>query len=451
MSAIPGWDPYSFRGKVAAQQPNFDPGELARAVASLERLPPLIAPGEIDALYSQLKDASRGHRFVLHGGDCAERFRDCNQDAIIAKLKIILQMSLVLTYGARRPVVRIGRMAGQYAKPRSQDTEQVNGVTLPTFRGDNVNELDADPDKRRPNAARLEEGYFRSGLTLNYVRALVKGGFASLREPEHWELPFFPDAGVHASFREIASRIRDAIDYFESFGSVSSTLREVDFFSSHEALVLPYEAALTRELEEPFHGFTHYNGGAHLLWIGERTRALDGAHVEYCRGLANPLGLKVGANMGADALLRLIEVLDPGNLPGRLTLITRMGRTKVSEALPPLVRAVKAEGRNVLWSCDPMHGNTQTVRGFKTRAMADIVGELSSAFAIHRAEGGQLGGVHFELTADDVTECLGGAQDVQPEHLGERYDSGCDPRLNYAQSMEIAFLIARLLKDSRAS
>lgn len=441
------WTPTSWRAFIAAQQPQYpDPRALEDALARLRVLPPLVAVEEINTLKAQLAEASVGKRFVLQGGDCAERFSDCNTQAILRKLKIILQMSLVLTYGARRPVIRIGRIAGQFAKPRSNDTEQVGGVSMNVYRGDNVNDLQATAEQRQPDPARLERGYFTAAASLNFIRALIRAGFASLRSPDHWQLDFLPASETHAAFSQIAEKIRDAIDYFESLGPVSPNLKEVDFYTSHEALLLPYEEALTRYDEG---SKAHYNLGAHFVWIGERTRALDGAHVEYFRGLANPIGLKLSGSSTPASVVALIEKLDPANDPGRLTLITRFGHEKIAAALPPLVRAVRAAGRRVVWSCDPMHGNTQTVEGYKTRDFSHILAELTHAFQIHRAEGSHLGGVHFELTGENVTECLGGAKPLSRRDLETAYQTGCDPRINYAQSMEMAFLISQLLVDSK--
>ncbi|MDQ3263567.1 MAG: 3-deoxy-7-phosphoheptulonate synthase class II [Myxococcota bacterium] len=440
------WEPKSWRSRVAAQQPDYpDRAALDQVLGRLHHYPPLVSVGECQRLRQQLAEAAAGQRFLLQGGDCAERFVDLTGRGVVNKLKILLQMSLVLSYGARKPIIRVGRMAGQYAKPRSSGTEVVGGVELPTFRGDNVNDLAADPRLRTPDPARLERGYFSSAATLNFVRALLKGGFANLREPEHWQLDFIPASGIHAGYREIADRIRDAIDYLESLGSAGEGVHEVDFFTSHEALLLPYEEALTRQRQGD-RGF--HNLGAHFLWLGERTRQLDGAHVEYFRGIQNPIGVKLGPGVSPEELLRLIDLLDPDALPGRLTLITRFGKEKISRVLPPLVRAVKEAGRQVLWSCDPMHGNSHTTAdGLKTRAFDDIGSELKTAFEIHHAEGSVLGGVHFELTGENVTECVGGVEALVAADLRRAYESGCDPRLNYAQSMEMAFLIGALLRQ----
>ena len=440
------WTPSSWRGFAAAQQPDYpDQAALDAVCGEIAGLPPLVFSGEVDTLKSQLADAAEGRRFILHGGDCAERFGDCSGDAVVRKLKILLQMSLVLTYGARKPVVRIGRVAGQYGKPRSRSTETVDGVEMATFRGEIVNDLRADATLRTPDPARLREAYFRSTATLNFVRALIDGGFADLHHPEFWELGFMTGSPVGLEYQRMAERIRDAVSYMESLGGLEqSALRRIEMFTSHEGLLLPYEQAHTRQVVR---ATGHYNLGAHFLWIGDRTRQLDGAHVEYFRGIENPIGVKVGPTCAPEELLRLVERLGPE--PGRVTLITRFGRDHVAAHLPPLVRAVEQAGLPVVWSCDPMHGNTRAAQGRKTRVFDDILAEVDQVFAVHSAEGTHLGGVHFELTGDNVTECIGGADGVGEADLGRRYETGCDPRLNYRQSLEMAFALARLLAPSQ--
>lgn len=444
MVTDPTWTIDSWRARIAKQQPSYpDPKKLEEVLTRVRTLPPLVSTGEVGRLKAELAEASAGRRFVLQAGDCAERFSDCTAITITRKLKILLQMSLVLTYGARIPVVRIGRIAGQYAKPRSADTEKVDGLEVPTYRGDAVNDLAPTLEARVPDPRRLEQAYHSSAATLNFIRALVHGGFANLRSPEHWQLDFSQGTAEHERYRQVAHRIHDAIDYLESLGGLNESLREVDFFSSHEALLLPYEEALTRTSRLRV---GEYNLGAHFLWLGERTRQLDGAHVEYLRGIANPIGVKLGPSVTPDDALRLIERLDPKNEPGRLTIISRHGAAKVAESLPPLVRAIRREGRRVVFSCDPMHGNTITAGAYKTRDFEAIVRELRTAFEVHRAEGGELNGVHFELTGENITECIGGAEGLKSEDLSRSYETGCDPRLNYSQSMEIAFLITRCLQ-----
>lgn len=442
------WSPSSWRIMPAAQQPCYDDdAEVERTLAEVRELPPLVFSGEVENLKAQLAEAAAGRRFVLQGGDCAERFCDCTSAAIVRKLKILLQMGLVMTYGARKPVIRLGRIAGQFAKPRSQAVEDVDGVQLPTYRGDNINGVEASAEARRPAPWRLLRSYFHSAATLNFIRALVDGGFADLRRPEHWQLDWVCDSEQRHAYQDVADRIRDAIDYIDCMdgsGLHESVLGQVEFFTSHEGLVLGYEEAHTRR---PPRRERYYNLGAHFLWIGDRTRQLDGAHVEYFRGIANPVGVKVGPGLGADELVRLCERLSPEREPGRITLITRFGCGRIHDHLPPLIRAVKANGIAVLWSCDPMHGNTRRHGALKTRDFDAILAELEAAFEIHRAEDSHLAGVHFELTGDNVTECIGGAQGLSGDDLLRCYESGCDPRLNYGQSLEMAFLIARMLSE----
>jgi 3-deoxy-7-phosphoheptulonate synthase len=409
-------------------------------------LPPLVNQGEVEALRAHLAKAARGEAFLLHGGDCAERFADCNKNAIEAKLKILLQMSLVLTWGARIPVIRIGRMAGQYAKPRSKDTERVDGVEFPSYRGDNINAIDSKASARLADPQRLIQAYYHSAATLNYARALVGGGFADLRHPQHWDLGFVRSAANREKYEDIVARLRDAIDFVESAGvRGTSTFKTVELFCSHEGLLLDYEEAFTEPVGENW-----YNLGAHFLWIGERTRQLDGAHVEYFRGIENPIGVKTGPSIEPDELVKLITTLEPENRPGRITVITRLGAEKVTELLPPLINAVTKAGRVVTWVCDPMHGNTvNTDAGLKTRDYDSILTELEIAFAAHQAAGSYLGGVHFELTGEDVTECTGGPQELSVADLSRSYETYCDPRLNYAQSLEMALRTAQRLQSRR--
>jgi 3-deoxy-7-phosphoheptulonate synthase len=435
------------------QQPVYDDEARRDAVlAQLARLPPLVAPGSVDHLRHLLAEVAQGKRFLLQGGDCAERFEDCAESAIAAKLKILLQMSVVLTHGLRQPIVRVGRLAGQYAKPRSAAVESVEGLSLPVYRGDLVNGFAPAPESRRPDPERLLHAYFHAAATLNYVRALIEAGFADLHHPERWNLGFIGESARHQEYTEIVARILDAISFMEACGSdLASVLGRIDFFTSHEALVLSYEEALTRTEEDAF-GLTRgvgssgrpYNLGAHMLWIGDRTRDLEGAHVEYVRGLANPVGVKVGPTCTPEELVRLADRLNPTNEWGRLTLITRLGAERVADLLPK-VAAIQAAGAHVLWSCDPMHGNTiRTAGGVKTREFERILAELKGTFAVHAEAGTILGGVHLELTGEDVTECLGGSRRLGESDLLTRYDTYCDPRLNEEQSLEVAFLIAGL-------
>ena len=417
-------------------------------MTEVRALPPLVNHGEVDALRAHLAKAAKGEAFLLQGGDCAERFADCTKTSIEAKLKILLQMSLVLTWGARIPVIRVGRMAGQYAKPRSNDTETVNGMELPSYRGDNVNAIKPDAAARIADPQRLVKAYHHSTATLNYVRALVDGGFADLHHPQHWDLGFVRSEAQRKEYEDMVERIRDAIDFVESTGVRSTAaLKTIELFSSHEGLLLAYEEVMTEKVNDKW-----YNLGAHFLWIGDRTRNLGDAHLEYFRGIENPIGVKVGKQMQPQELVEIITTLEPANRPGRITLISRVGAANVREALPPLIAAVREAGRVVTWVCDPMHGNTTvTDTDLKTRNYDLILEELAAAFEIHQEQGGHLGGVHFELTGDDVTECTGGPQELSEADLSRSYETYCDPRLNYAQSLELALRIAQRLQTHRAA
>ena len=438
----PRWHPHRWRQFPAAHQPTYaDPAACDRALERLAGLPPLVFPGEIERLKSQIAEAARGERFILHGGDCVERFVDCNPTAITNKLKILLQMSVVLSHAARRPVVRIGRIAGQYFKPRSSETEVIDGQTVLTYRGDTINGF--APDEREPDPNRLIEGYFHATATLNHIRSMIDGGFADLHHPYTWNLDSIERSEKWEEYKSIVESILDAIHFMESFGGVNAeSLGRVEFFTSHEGLHLGYESALTRAETDRFYALS-----AHLLWIGERTRAADGAHVDFFRGVSNPIGLKVSTKATAGDLIDLCRILNPDNEPGRLCLITRLGASAVTSALPPLLKAVQDEGASVAWMCDPMHGNTVTTgSGHKTRHFSDVLNELSETHAVHAENGSTLAGVHFELTGEDVTECIGGAANLEEADLPLNYQSYCDPRLNYAQSMEMAFLISGLLR-----
>jgi 3-deoxy-7-phosphoheptulonate synthase len=444
----PTWSPASWRAFPVSQQPTYrDAAAVTRALARVAELPPRVASGEVLALREQLARAARGEAFVLQGGDCAERFEDCERGRIEAKLKILLQMSLVMTWGGRVPVVRIARMAGQYAKPRSSDTEVIDGVELPSYRGDHVHGAAPTPAAREPDPARLVEASLLASATLNYARALLDGGFADLHNPQHWDLGFVQDLKQRAEYEAVVVRLLDAIDFVESTGVRAPSLQTVELFTSHEGLLLPWEEAQTVRV-----GDSWFNLGAHMLWIGDRTRQLDGAHVEYFRGIANPIGVKVGPSLAPEDLVALLAALEPDDRPGRLTLITRLGAGGgVGAHLPRFIEAVRASGRrNALWSCDPMHGNTvKTSSGIKTRHFDSVLAELRESVAVHATCGSRLGGVHFELTGDDVTECVGGPQKLSEHDLARCYESGCDPRLNYAQSLEMAFLLARQLAERR--
>jgi 3-deoxy-7-phosphoheptulonate synthase len=443
------WHPASWHGKPAQQQPTYpDKQALDAVVAQLARLPPLVVSWEIEALKEEIAAAQRGERFVLQGGDCAESLEDCESDKIAKKLKILLQMSLVLVHGLKKPVVRIGRMAGQYAKPRSADTETRDGVTLPCYRGDNVNRPGFTIEDRTPDPQLLLRGYERAALTLNFVRALIDGGFADLHHPEYWDLDFVRHSPQKDAYEKIVHSISDALDFFEA--ASRSALHEagrVNFYTSHEGLHLLYEQAQTRYIERRKRW---YNLSTHMPWIGMRTAALDGAHVELFRGISNPLGIKVGPAMSAEWIQGLLSVLNPNNEPGRIVLIHRMGAKEVDKRLPGLIQAVRETGSPVLWICDPMHGNTETsTSGLKTRRFENIVAEVEAAFRIHRELGSWLGGVHFELTGEDVTECTGGARGLTDADLARAYKSQVDPRLNYEQALELAMRIAALHEKAR--
>ena len=437
------WAPDSWRARPARQLPQYpDAGALEGVLRELRALPPLVTSWEILALKQQLAEAQEGRRFLLQGGDCAESFDACTSEVISNRLKVLLQMSLVLVHGMRKPVVRVGRFAGQYAKPRSADSETIDGLTLPSYRGDMVNAPAFTAEARTPDPRRMVKAHARSAMTMNFVRALIDGGFADLHHPEYWNLSWVGHSPLADEYRRMVDAIGDAVRFMETLsGEEIHNLNRVDFYTSHEALLLPYEEALTRQV--PRH-WGWFNLSTHFPWIGMRTADVDGAHVEYFRGIRNPVAVKVGPSVAPDALLRLIDVLNPEDEPGRLTLIHRMGAAHIAERLPPLLDAVRRDGRRVLWVCDPMHGNTETTRnGYKTRRFANIGRELELAFELHAAAGTRLGGVHLELTGEDVTECLGGARELTETDLERAYCSTVDPRLNYEQALEVAMLIVR--------
>ncbi|HET9106348.1 MAG TPA: 3-deoxy-7-phosphoheptulonate synthase class II [Steroidobacteraceae bacterium] len=443
------WHSASWQAKPAQQQPVYeDPVALQRVVAELSRLPPIVVSWEVDALRERLAAAQRGQAFLLQGGDCAETFADCESDAIVKKLKILLQMSLVLLHGLKKPIIRVGRMAGQYAKPRSVDTETRDGVTLPSFRGDLVNRPEFTAAARAADPELLLRGYERAALTLNFVRALVDGGFADLHHPEYWDLGFVKHAQLKDAYQRIIQSIGDALDFFEGMsGTAVHEATLVDFYSSHEGLHLLYEQSQTRFIPRQNRW---YNLSTHMPWIGMRTAKLDGAHVEYFRGISNPIGVKVGTAMDAAWLQGLVTTLNPQNQPGRLTLIHRFGAKDIATALPKAIAAVRETGQTVLWICDPMHGNTETSSGgLKTRRFENILKELDIAFRIHAEMGSHLGGVHIELTGEDVTECTGGARGLTDSDLARAYRSTVDPRLNHEQALELAMLIAERSQQRR--
>jgi 3-deoxy-7-phosphoheptulonate synthase len=445
----PSWSPASWREHAAAQQPSWpDEGALDRVLKQMGALPPLVFAGEARELTARLGEVAEGKAFLLQAGDCAESFEAAGADAIRDKLKVILQMAVVLTYSSGVPTVKVGRIAGQFAKPRSADLESVDGVDLPSFRGHMVNDVAFNPAARAADPERLIAAYNQSASTLNLLRAFTKGGFADLREVHSWNQQFVRSSSQGQRYEQVAAEIDRALRFMKACGVDTRTqpaLHEVDFFTSHEALILGYEEALTRQ--DSLTG-DWYDCSAHMLWIGERTRQLDGAHVAFLAGVKNPIGSKVGPSATPEELLSLCERLNPERVPGRLTLITRMGADRVEAALPPLLAAVRDAGHPVVWACDPMHGNTFTASGGqKTRRFDDILAEITGFFAAHRSEGTWPGGVHVELTGDDVTECLGGSEPVTDTDLGARYETMCDPRLNGRQSLDLAFQTAELLRS----
>ncbi len=428
----------------AAQQPDWpDATALTNAVDHLQSMPPLVFAGECDDLRDRLAATSRGEAFVLMGGDCAERFTGANADEIRAKLKTLLQMAVVLTYAAKLPVVKIGRIAGQYGKPRSSQTEVIDGLELPAFRGDIVNGLEFTESSRTPDPQRLVEAYHRSSATLNLVRAFTQGGYADLRQVHAWNTDFVRDSSAGERYEALAGEIDRALAFMRAIGADPEELHRVEFYAGHEALLLDYERPLTRIDSRT--GLP-YDVSGHFLWVGERTRQMDGAHVDFAASIRNPIGVKLGPSTTPDDAVALLERLDPDAEPGRLTMITRMGAGRVRDALPPLVEKVTATGRPVVWVCDPMHGNTfEAESGHKTRRFEDVVDEVRGFFEVHNDLGTHPGGIHIELTGDEVTECVGGAEGIQEQHLPMRYETACDPRLNRAQSLELAFLVAGML------
>jgi len=437
------WSPTSWRKKPIVQQVNYpDRAALKESLKKLSRLPPLVTSWEVETLKSQLAEASRGERFILQGGDCAESFDDCRSEAITSKLKILLKMSIILMYGMKRKVTRLGRFAGQYAKPRSADTETRDGITLPSYRGDLINRPPFTLEDRTPDPNLMLRGHERAAMTLNFIRSLVQGAFADFRLPELWDIDFVDCAAQAQYYHQVMDGVTDAIQFLETAtGRPLTELGRVEFFASHEGLQLDYERAHTRQVPRRL---GYYDLSTHFPWIGDRTRAPGGAHVEFFRGISNPIGMKVGPTMDPGELSELLDILNPEDEPGRLTLIHRFGAKQIENFLPPLIEAVKQRGRTVVWVCDPMHGNTITTDdGIKTRRFNDILTELSLAFDVHRRHGSILGGVHFELTGENVTECVGGARGLAEEDLKWAYRSDVDPRLNYEQALEMAILIAQ--------
>tara|TARA_B100000700_G_scaffold48899_1_gene51611 strand:+ start:145 stop:1488 length:1344 start_codon:yes stop_codon:yes gene_type:complete len=446
---VNNWQPDSWRAKPILQQPEYeDKTELARVEQTLSSYPPLVFAAEARELRRQLGQVCEGKGFLLQGGDCAESFSEFNAPKIRDTFKVLLQMAIVLTFAGRCPVTKVARMAGQYAKPRSSDFETINGVTLPSYRGDIINSFEFTEAARRPDPQRLVEAYHRSSATLNLLRAFAQGGLADLHEVNRWNMAFLENNPQKDKYLDLSRRIQDTLEFMDVIGinaTNTPSLHETSLFTSHEALLLNYEQALTRI--DTLTG-KPYDCSAHMVWIGERTRQLDHAHIEFFRGINNPIGVKVGPTMEEDELIRLIDALNPNNDPGRLTLITRMGADKLEANLPRLLRRVKAEGRNVVWSSDPMHGNTFSASsGYKTRNFDAILSEIKQFFAAHEAEGTYAGGIHLEMTGQHVTECTGGAYQISDEDLKEAYKTQCDPRLNADQVLEMAFLVADHLRS----
>ncbi|SEG52443.1 class II 3-deoxy-7-phosphoheptulonate synthase [Marinobacterium lutimaris] len=445
------WSPSSWREKPIVQQPVYpDADALAAAEAKMSKYPPLVFAGEIRSLKQDLASVSRGEGFLLQGGDCAESFAEFNANKIKDTFQLLLQMAVVLTFAGSCPVVKIGRMAGQFAKPRSADTETIDGIELPAYRGDIVNDIAFTAASRTPDPQRLLDAYHQASSTLNLLRAFAGGGLADLHQVHKWNMGFVAQSPLHEKYEHLAAQIEQTLAFMKACGlgpDNTPQLKETDFYTSHEALLLNYEQALTRM--DSLTG-DWYDCSAHMLWIGDRTRQPDHAHVEFLRGVHNPIGIKVGPTTNPEDLRRLLDILNPDNTPGRITLIARMGAEKILDKLPPLVRAVKEMGANVVWSSDPMHGNTiKAGNGYKTRNVAAILHEMQGFFEVHNAEGTYAGGVHFEMTGNDVTECIGGAYQITEEGLADRYHTHCDPRLNADQSLELAFMIADTLKVAR--
>ena len=447
------WAPNSWRAKNIKQVPVYtDPVALEAAENTLRSYPPLVFAGEARRLKSALAEAAEGRAFLMQGGDCAESFAEFHPDNIRDTFRVLLQMSVVLTFAAHCPVIKVGRLAGQFAKPRSEPTEKQGDVELPSYRGDSVNGIEFTPEARNPDPQRMVQAYNQSAATLNLLRAFAQGGYADLHQVHRWTLGFVDQSPAGDRYKDLTERLNDSLAFMAACGLTSETtpqIRETDFYTSHEALLPAFEEAMTRV--DSTSG-DWYDTSAHMLWIGDRTRDPDDAHIEFLRGVGNPLGCKCGPTMDPDDLLRVINTLNPENEPGRLTLITRMGNEQVETYLPTLVRAVEREGRSVVWSCDPMHGNTiKADNGYKTRPFDRVRDEVERCFAVHKAEGTYLGGIHLELTGKNVTECVGGAQEITEAGLADRYHTHCDPRLNSDQSLELAFLIAEMLKDDRVT
>ena len=445
------WTPESWQDKPILQVPTYpDADKAAEVEKRMGALPPLVFAGEARSLKKSLGDVAEGNAFLLQGGDCAESFAEFHPDNIRDTFRVLLQMAVVLTFGAACPVIKVGRMAGQFAKPRSADTETIDGVELPSYRGDSVNGMEFTEEARIPDPERLVKAYNQSASTLNLLRAFAQGGYADLNKVHQWNLGFVADSALGERYQGLADRLDETLAFMAACGVTSSTtpqIRETDFYTAHEALLLNYEQAMTRV--DSTSG-DWYDTSAHMLWIGDRTRQPDGAHVEFMRGIANPIAIKAGPSTDESEFLKLIDILNPNNEAGRMTVIARMGADKVEELLPPLVRAVEREGKKIVWVCDPMHANTiKSSNGYKTRPVDQVMQEVRRFFNVHKAEGTHAGGVHFEMTGQDVTECTGGAQAITEDNLGARYHTHCDPRLNAKQALELAFLLAEILKQDR--
>ncbi len=447
-TAQKNWTKSSWQNHTALQQPTWpDPVAVEKVLTNLSSLPPLVFAGEIRSLKQLLGKAVTGDAFLLQGGDCSENFSQVTAPNIRETLKVLLQMAVVLTYAGGKPVIKVGRIAGQFAKPRSSDTEIIDGVELPSYRGDMVNNAEFSPESRIPNPKYMLKGYNMAASTLNLLRAFTRGGYGSLQRVQAWNQEFVAQSPMGRSYDRLAKQISHAIRFMETIGISSDTpqIHQTQLFTSHEALLLQYEEALTRM--DTITG-DWYDCSAHMLWIGERTRQADGAHLEFLRGVHNPIGLKLGPNYDLDDVKRLIEIINPENEPGRLTIITRLGMKKVEKVLPPLLREMKKEGFNIVWSCDPMHANTYTAKsGHKTRNFNDILSEITCFFETHWSEGTIPGGVHLEMTGNNVTECTGGAHNIMDEELAENYLTSCDPRLNAEQSLEVSFQIADMIRS----
>ncbi|WP_293265305.1 class II 3-deoxy-7-phosphoheptulonate synthase [Neptunomonas sp.] len=446
------WTPSSWRNKPIVQQPTYADANKVRLVEQqLADFPPLVFAGEIRSLHKKLEQVSQGKAFLLQGGDCAETFTEFNANKIRDTFKVLLQMAVVMTFAGSVPVIKVGRMAGQFAKPRSSDVETKDGITLPTYRGDIINDNAFTPEARIPDPERLLKAYNQSAATLNLLRAFAQGGFADLHQVHRWNLGFVAKSPLGEKYQHMADQIDQTLAFMEACGihaENTSQINETAVYTSHEALLLGYEQALTRQdsISQDW-----YDCSAHMLWIGDRTRQADHAHVEFLRGVQNPIGIKVGPTTAPDDLIQLLDILNPNNLPGRITLIARMGAKQITDKLAPLVRTVKSEGRHVVWSSDPMHGNTMTATsGYKTRSVDAILEEIQGFFAVHRAEGTHAGGVHLEMTGNNVTECIGGAFKITEEGLAHQYDTFCDPRLNGEQALELAFMITDTMKAARS-